>query len=634
MDKNIIDKMKFLKSFWEDILKNGIYIYSGYYFTDLITILDDVIRILNNYKGEKYELREIRFLFLELKDYFKNNIFYKCTYKNEVHKLEFISKNINKYLNNNLEKFTLNKNELEKNIKSLYKKVNSKDNINLIANSIKKEVYSNEPLDSCKYKLQSLTIDYIFCLLRSNFSLEYLKKEIFDIDYSEMLKDPEEMWYYPKNEVTRPIREFDSFINRANNRNEDEITYIFKIKGLKITMPFKIESIYFYNPLRPDLLEWKYNLEINDSEIFFLSNKEREVFEGIKRGKEDLLSKNYSEVEYTDCHVRICVKASSIDEGMQEAKNKLSDIIDTIKYVYSFKNIFIDDGYYVESNNFDKSRLSIPNKNRGSKFYDIDYSPSFFTDYIQRDLEDTNSKLQKFLKISNSEVNEKFKKASHWYMKGNESEIEYEKFLNYWISIEFMSNLNNGNSIKKNIIHVGTSVLVLTSFMKELIYLHRYVANEICKHKNPNEKLKLALKQIDGMENIDSKVNIKVFANSLKIIYKYVDDEYIKHKIMGFINAYSDVKFQKKYIERLNKNYKNILGRLYRIRNLIVHNADLDDKRLSLYTNYLKILCERLLHNIMIEEEQIISEWNYDYIDKLYSQWLANIKNSKIIDIV
>lgn len=65
------EKYEFFKGFWIDMLTRGIDIYSGYYFVDLIIIIEDIQQVVALYDGEKYNLSEIKRLFKEFNTYIK-----------------------------------------------------------------------------------------------------------------------------------------------------------------------------------------------------------------------------------------------------------------------------------------------------------------------------------------------------------------------------------------------------------------------------------------------------------------------------------------------------------------------------------------------------------------------------------
>ena len=110
------EKYEFFKGFWIDMLTRGIDIYSGYYFVDLIIIIEDIQQVVALYDGEKYNLSEIKRLFKEFNTYINKNYFYYSYYSNEIKKLKNISRNIDLYINK--------KKKLESELNKIYIKVN------------------------------------------------------------------------------------------------------------------------------------------------------------------------------------------------------------------------------------------------------------------------------------------------------------------------------------------------------------------------------------------------------------------------------------------------------------------------------------------------------------------------------
>lgn len=619
---NIIsrEKYEFFKCFWIDMLTRGIDIYSGYYFVDLIIIIEDIQQIVALYEGEKYKLDEIKRLFKEFNSYINKNYFYYLHYSNEIKKIKNISKNIDLYISE--------KKRLESELNKVYIKVNGINNMKLISQSIDKVINNNIKLEKSVLCLQSLATDYICILLRRNFSLEYLSKDIFKVDILDDLGN------YVKGKKVTYKDEFSSFINKPFKKKV-EITYIFRIKGLKIIMPQKIKNIIFYNPLREDLLKWKFNIDMMDSEVDLLYSDEEDIFIDNRNNSCRLITERKYDVEYADCHARVTIKSHDVESGINTAKQLISDIIDSIKYVYNLNNISISNAFCADMDNGYRkySTMLTKNKNRGDKYLDIKYSPRLFNDTFGKELNDPNSKINKLLSIEDKKIEYKFKKSLYWYLRGRQNQREDDKFINYWIALEFMTNAKKRQSIKGNVIGLGSKLFILTSFNSELYYLYGNFKNIMYGFKG-NSELRKTIEEIEGMEKFYFYVNSKVLADSLPIFNTNIDNKFIKYKINEFINVYNDYRSQHKVINQLIYTYKNIIGRMYRIRNSIIHNAMINDSQIIIYSNYLEILCGNLLNNILIEENNNIKDWNSEKIELIYDEWISCIHGNKIINII
>ena len=614
------EKYEFFKGFWIDMLTRGIDIYSGYYFVDLIIIIEDIQQVVALYDGEKYNLSEIKRLFKEFNTYINKNYFYYSYYSNEIKKLKNISRNIDLYINK--------KKKLESELNKIYIKVNDISNMKLISKSIDKEINNNIPLAKSILNLQSLATDYICLLLRRNFSLEYLSKDIFKVYILDDLDN------YLKGKKVTYKDEFKSFISKPFKKEVD-ITYVFRIKGLKIIMPQKIKNIIIYNPLREDLLKWKFNVDMMDSEVDLLYSDEEDIFINNRNNSSILIAERQYDIEYADCHARVTIKSRDIESGINIAKQLISDILDSIKYVYNLNNISISNAFCADMDNGYRKYSTIlnKNKNRVNKYLDVKYSPRLFDETFGKELSDPNSKINKLLTIKDEKIEYKFKKSLYWYLRGHQSQREDDKFINYWIALEFMTDTKRGNTIKRNVIVLGSKLFVLTSFNSELYYLYSNFKNIMYGFKG-NSELRKTIEKIDGMENFYFKVNSKILADSLSVFNKNIYNKFINYKINEFINVYNDYRNQHKVIKQLIYTYKNIIGRMYRIRNSIIHNAMMKNNQVIIYSNYLEILCGNLLNNILIEENNNIKDWNPEKIELLYNEWIDCICKNKIINII
>lgn len=634
MKKVSNDKYEFFENFWRYILNNWMDIYSGSYLIDLVMLIGEIKLLLDSSEPEKYKINDLVTIFRECQIYMGKNFFYKNEYMREISDLQRISNKVHQL---NIICLSKTKNDKYKEINKIFKyvnnnmstingtyiKINNINDIDKISKCIKKEILSNKSLIASRSKLQSLAIDYICMLLRSGNEIDYLKSEIFK---------PCAKWINKENSILDS--KFNSFINFTNNENK-QFTYVFKILGFKIQKPYQMKDILFYNPLRQDLLELIYNKKILMEEERFFSKEELKIFRDIRGGQLNSQFENPYVTENIDAHVRVEVKAHNISEGKCIAIQKISDIINILKYNYDLFEIKISNEFCAILNETQEFYHNYAGFKKDKNISTINYVPDMLNRELIKDLRNDESTLNKILNINDEQIRENFQKSINWYIKGKQIENDDEKFICYWIAIEFMVNKKgDSRSKKKKVIKIGNAIFILTKFKSEFRFLHESLVNQFYASYNIRRGLPEEISKVKGMDRFNIQVERYTLAQNLKLFRKYPYNEFINYKREKFIQSFESCEHQHRVIEMMNENYKNILARIYRIRNSIMHNAMINNNDIKIYGIYLEILCGNLLCNIIDGAVDNQKTWDYAYIEEKYKEWMNRILNGQYIKII
>ena len=634
MKKVSNDKYEFFENFWRYILNNWMDIYSGSYLIDLVMLIGEIKLLLDSSEPEQYKINDLVTIFSECQIYMRKNFYYKNEYMKEIRDLQRISNKVGQL---NLICLSKTKNDKYKEINKIFKyvnnnmstingtyiKINNINNIDKISKCIKKEILSNKSLIASRSKLQSLEIDYICMLLRSGNEIDYLKSEIFK---------PCGKWINTENSILNS--KFNSFINFADNENK-QFTYIFKVLRLKIQKPYEMKDILFYNPLREDLLELIYNKKILMEEEKFFSDEELKIFRDIRKGQLNSQFENPYVTENIDAHVRVEVKAHNISEGKCIAIQKISDIINILKYNYDLFEIKISNEFCAILTETQEFYHNYAGFKKDKNISTINYVPDMLNRELIKDLRNDESTLNKILNINDEQIRKNFQKSINWYIKGKQIENTDEKFICYWIALEFMVNKKgDSRSKKKKVIEIGNAIFILTKFKSELRFLHEALVNQFYASYNIRRRLPEEISKIKGMDKFNIRVERYTLAQNLKLFRKYPYNEFINYKREKFIQSFESCEHQHRVIEMMNENYKNILARIYRIRNSIMHNAMINNNDIKIYGIYLEILCGNLLCNIIDGAVDNQKTWDYAYIEEKYKEWMNRIFNGQYIKII
>lgn len=300
-----------------------------------------------------------------------------------------------------------------------------------MVSEIERVIYSSEKLIESNIKIQSLASDYISEILLRGFDHEKIKEEI----------SKSTLRYENKKMIDKFEDAFREFIWLPLDKDNKSYTFIFKVKGLKVYIrSLNIDGVLLYNPIREDLLQWREKETIYSDEIFLLNSEEEDLLKKI-RSKEEKSDEDHYDIEYTDSHARVKVSASNTKYGFIEAKNKLDNILQILKFKYSLSNLKISELYLVCDHSDGTQRIdSITPKGRirESKFTEVAYYPRGLTKEILGDLARSNSQLNNILSVNNSKFQGNFSKVVFWYNKGQDESDNHVKFINYWVALEYL----------------------------------------------------------------------------------------------------------------------------------------------------------------------------------------------------
>lgn len=199
----------------------------------------------------------------------------------------------------------------------------------------------------------------------------------------------------------------------------------------------------------------------------------------------------------------------------------------------------------------------------------------------------------------------KISNAVHWYNKAKTAERDEDTLLYSWIAIESL--LKTDSDIQEAIIpeHKKRNTLSIIQEICSGIMLHNkfytYAFNYysyIIRSTTYNDNY------FDIPSNIIAKANlyrkqrgtmiISQFFNYLQEIQNNVNSEILKYELEELEEFYSSVNKQKVYISEI----KNDLLLIYRLRNLISHNATYSRTQTKLYGYKARVLCGNLIQAV------------------------------------
>lgn len=268
---------------------------------------------------------------------------------------------------------------------------------------------------------------------------------------------------------------------------------------------------------------------------------------------------------------------------------------------------------------------------------DIEHA-RFYRDVRSYDLSHIADKLPDLLnqkKIDN-ETFRKIASATHWYKKAVFSDKYEDKLLYSWIAIE--SILKIGDYTKANIINQEKerNILNLTKILCSCIMTHNRFYSYA---QNTYFYLIQATQQDDNYFDFSSKVienaklnsqpgdkiNLADFFDNLSSIIEEINDEVYKCELIQLQSFYKD----ENGIKDFNNMVCNDVTLIYRLRNLIAHNAVYSQFQTKLYAYKAQFMCASLIQAVRYH----CNKYGYDiensllYIYTKYQIFESDINN-------
>ncbi|MCM3002919.1 hypothetical protein [Priestia koreensis] len=610
-------KINFIKGYWFKMLNIDIYTYEKFKLNNLNTYFDELIEMVTLIEIEKEITKHkngLLFFLKELSSYINDNHFFVKLYSKEIRNFKV---RVNKII------FSDSKKNVKEELLFLKNFAKSfRDHQTLITDKMFRElsflVYNNITFDTDVYRIKSLVNDLISELLNVGYTRNILQKEVYISNKYDFFK---------KKKVHLSLREqFQYKIEKFSEKNRfKDAVVIFRVNNLKTMFPYDLEGILFYNPIRSDLLERKYNQKVLFMEEGLLSIEEKELFNKYNQKNQKLTEDDWTRIKYTDAHCRIKLNNTNINFAAKTARKKIEEVVSTMRYVYNLDHINISTECSVKyglKNNFPLFKPI-----NTSKYTKGSYKGFDLKDDIKRDKLDSKSFINVILSSDGIEKDWLLKGIRSLHI-GEDQEQPLDKFIHYWIALEYLVGLRDGTNIKSSLLNKCSEILTRNYFQIELIRLYNELKNVFYERSN-NIAIGTTLipddiKELPGLSNFMYSCNLHTIADNLTVFKKYCRDEYLTFRIQELSYNFENMKEREFVLGELERNYRNLLAKLYRIRNKIFHSALVDELELELYCDWLHsiliAICNDLIYRL--ESNPIVDEyklWKKKARSKRYS---------------
>lgn len=594
---NVDIKIKFWIELWEDLINNFLKKSFGLTLYNPHILIDDIITEIDENAFKNSDNK--KFFYSKLSEYLKNDLVINKKLKSQF-------KILRKTFNSERTGYIL---ETCREIKDLFQKGLYFDcSLDLIIDLlISDEEISIDFVNSINYLTQGIIVE----LIKKTYAIKDIKKfptNIFDnYSYADekilITKFPHgldhEKYKNPEGDFNREKYNEDVIKYISNLSTKDRIQklsyyyhkkkekafYIFVIEGLKGDIDITVSGVTFYS--------------LNKKRLIKEINKEFD-FEELQRHQRN------------EKFIQAAVEVDFLmpESSLAEALTKLENALDLISCYFNLKtDLYLNNLNYSIVNQEGHSIYSSMGRDKRNSF--MKYQDSLYLNDIENDLKELNK--YSFLWADSSKSNKSISKivnALHWYRKAEHSLKQEDKMLNYWIAIENLFNLetdikldvlNDSNKSKFHLIQETISSIWIFVFIYEFgwelyHYYNLIFDNHFSNNFNFPENL---IQKAQLRPEIGEKIYLKNFIDNLNEISQYEKNPFILDKINRVKDFYENSTITKKMVDGQINQIKNDVLMIYRIRNLIVHNAHFDNTLLPYFVWKIKGFSGNLIRRII-----------------------------------
>jgi len=335
----------------------------------------------------------------------------------------------------------------------------------------------------------------------------------------------------------------------------------------------------------------------------------------------------------------IPVKHKMLRSSVAYAKQRLEHVLDLLSLSYntsspiklSKENVsVVENGRYVGGVN-----LIIGDDTISSKHQEfVGYMESLDVSPFENDLAEIDERYTFIYKNSTCDTL-KLATAAHWYQKGMYVENPEDKLLFHWIAIESLLKTDTtvgvkitGNSESKllQIVQkIAASILVKRFFHNYCLHTYIDINYQTQHYDNYLDVPDDVIAKASLNMKVGDKVHINKFFHHIKDIEENINDEILKTELHELDSFYKN----KVSIKNKEQEIFNDIILIYRLRNLIAHNAVYPRYLIDLYANKAQYISGSIIRFLIERKRRSnrgLDEILIDVSSK-YNEFILNIDN-------
>lgn len=402
-------------------------------------------------------------------------------------------------------------------------------------------------------------------------------------------------------------------------QDPQEAFFIVRLNGLKGIIDDKIGEINIYSPKVKRYIKHEYSL----SDVETVPDDRDWVNAAIP-------------IDYISlAQAKVCAKA------------QLDEVLDILMLTYRTKTpvTMATDMYAVVADGRELSCSFSAKDNdpqKSSREEMIQYLDSLDLTEIKQDGFKFMSDKHRVLGVGQGALKRRLKNAAHWYSKAVSADKDVDVLLYSWFAIEGLLKMDS---------HTQSELLSKSKGANSFKAIQEFITSFICKQyfrsylRDTYRSIYFFTKHHNNFYDIPSDVIRRAgldlnpgeryrdgdFLNALPDIISCINDDIVKDKLIQLQLFYQD----DKGLRGKEAQMREDLLMIYRLRNMIVHNAALSCVNIVFYAHEARFLAQRVIRYVIdkasksnsIEEIALETIVNYQLFAANYNEELKNLKN-------
>lgn len=349
----------------------------------------------------------------------------------------------------------------------------------------------------------------------------------------------------------------------------------------------------------------------------------------------------------------IPIEFISIEQAMVYAKAKLEEVLDVMMLTYRTKTpITIASNVFAMVEDGEEIGMSISNKGDDPQMSTRDEMIRYYDSLDLNDMSGDGFKFMsdkhKILELGQGVLQRRLRNAARWYTKAVAAEKNVDVLLYSWFAIEGLLKVDS---------HIQTEMSDKTKDVNSLNVIQEFVVSILCKsyyhrylrdtyrsyyyYTNLKDKYKNYYDMTDEVL-VKAGLNLKegdryqdgAFLDAVPEMIACMNDDIAKDELADMRAFYQS----DKGIKEKEKRIKEDLLLIYRLRNMIVHNAALTSVNISFYAQEARFISQRVIRYVIdnaggnktLEEIILGAKLNYQVFLMNLDEELKKVRGEKL----
>lgn len=529
--------------------------------------------------------------------------------------------------------------------KQAQKIFDSREYFNESVDMLKSILFKQGPLnESDKENIGIITKDILIELMEMGYSEKYVEQI------------PEKLFSHYEVMDSHIISGFPHQIPFPQGDNPDYSLYNEQVKNKinSLTDEDRVESLKIIGSIEPELLTYIFqikglrgNSELQIGTVLFYSPKSKRLVKGKILGDE-LFGAKDKDVNFLNAAVPVLAREPF--SGFAQAQSLVVNALSILRFHYNSEANYQISPSYIAIRANGKLTSSSVQADKSTPLRIWHSSLDLTKELVNHD----KSKIDRsteiiFHKTNDYDIDRRIAASMHWYRRAKEAEINTDRLLWYWITIESLlqkdrrtPNILLKQGEREGVIDIALELLSRIR-SKDIAFQRGWLLRQIvlqCLRNSPHEVIITISPEVAkkaGLEDKPGTYYLKDFIENIPDIAKNTKKQFLIDQLNKVYLFYTDSDYAAKSLKKEQEAARNELLLIYRIRNKIMHNAEYETSMLpSAITSVMQYSRGLLEAMIRVRSEKNIRTVEEAVSDILceYDILMENIKSKLPITVL